>query len=336
MIAPDDFAPIILLYDLQGAADFLGPADREHVTVKLDRLPDVPAVVFHVPSAPDIRCIPKREGQIWVAWSMESDVWYPQLSSVEDMKYFDLTMTYRLDSDIPSPYFGAGMNPALLRKPTPKTESAPAVFLASGPWDRSGRLDYVRELMRYLQVHSYGKCLNNRALLEDTGRQTKLDTVARYKFTLAFENSLTRDYVTEKFFDPLIAGSVPVYLGAPNIEEFAPGKHCFINVSSFRDARALADYLTHLAANESEYESHLAWKRGPLTPAFLETAARFEEGPFARLNAMLRRRAAGSDITNLQRDPLHKVLRLVTGIAIHSEPRRRVPVATPESPESTR
>jgi hypothetical protein len=80
--------------------------------------------------------------------------------------------------------------------------------------------------MRYLQVHSYGKCLNNRALLEDTGRQTKLDKVARYKFTLAFENSLTRDYVTEKSFDPLIAGSVPVYLGAPNIEEFAPGKHC--------------------------------------------------------------------------------------------------------------
>src|ERR1700694_5367167 len=44
------------------------------------------------------------------------------------------------------------------------TYSHPAVFFASSPFDRSGRMDYVRELMRYLQVHCYGKCLNNRAL----------------------------------------------------------------------------------------------------------------------------------------------------------------------------
>lgn len=98
---PEDSPPTILLYDSRGAADFLGPADRKLVTVEMDRLPDVRAVVFHVPSAPDIRLIPKREGQIWVAWSMESDAWYPQLSSVDYMKHFDLTMTYRLDSDFP-------------------------------------------------------------------------------------------------------------------------------------------------------------------------------------------------------------------------------------------
>lgn len=311
MSAPENSKPIILLYDWQGAANVLGPAEWEFVTVDPGRLPDARAVVFHVPTAPDIREIPKREGQIWVAWSMESNVWYPQLSSVDYMKHFDLTMTYRLDSDIPNLYFGIGTAQDLLRRAAPKTKAAPAVFMASSLWDRSGRLDYVRELMHYLPVDSYGKCLNNRKLLEDTGRRTKLDILARYKFTLAFENSITRDYVTEKIFDALAAGSVPVYLGAPNINEFVPGEHCFINASDFQNPRALADYLLHLAANESEYESYLAWKNAPLAPAFLEKAARYDEGPFSRLDKILRGRAAGSDIADVQRDPLHVVVRLL-------------------------
>lgn len=310
MSATDDSSPIILLY-YSRAADFIGPADRQFVTVELDRLPHAQAVVFHIPSAPDVRGIPKREGQIWVAWSMESEALYPQLSSVGHMKHFDLTMTYRLNSDIPNLYFGIGTARELLRKAAPKTESAPAVFIASSLWDRSGRLDYVRELMRYLPVDCYGKCLNNRALLEDKGRETKLETLARYKFTLAFENSIARDYVTEKIFDSLTAGSVPVYLGAPNIQDFVPGEHCFINASDFRDPRALADYLLHLAANESEYESYLAWKDAPLAPTFLERAARYDEGPFSRLNTILRGRPPGADIRELHRDPLHQVVRAV-------------------------
>ena len=106
------------------------------------------------------------------------------------------------------------------------------VFFASNYNERSGRTRYVVELMRYLDVHSYGKCLRNNQLpAERDNRQGKLDTMATYKFTLAFENAIANDYVTEKFFEPLAAGSVPVYLGAPNIEEYAPGENCFINAS---------------------------------------------------------------------------------------------------------
>lgn len=42
--------------------------------------------------------------------------------------------------------------------------------------------------------------------------------VAKYKFTIAIENAICDDYITEKLWRPLIAGSVPIYLGSPSIE----------------------------------------------------------------------------------------------------------------------
>ena len=69
---------------------------------------------------------------------------------------------------------------------------------------------------------------------------------ARYKFTLAFENTVTPDYVTEKLYEPLIAGSVPVYRGAPNVADFAPAPRCFIDAADFAGPAELAAYLDHL------------------------------------------------------------------------------------------
>ena len=39
--------------------------------------------------------------------------------------------------------------------------------------------------------------------------------------------------MTEKFYDPLLTGSVPVYLGAPNVAEHAPAAQCYIDVRDF-------------------------------------------------------------------------------------------------------
>lgn len=42
--------------------------------------------------------------------------------------------------------------------------------------------------------------------------------LARYKFVLAVENAECEDYVTEKLWKPLSIGSVPIYMGAPNVK----------------------------------------------------------------------------------------------------------------------
>jgi len=143
--------------------------------------------------------------------------------------------------------------------------------------------------MRYLRVDSFGACLKNRRLAWDAGRATKLAMIAQYKFTLAFENSITWDYVTEKFFDPLIAGSVPVYLGAPNVAEFAPGEHGYLDVADFAGPRQLADCLLSLDRDSARYATYLRWKEQPLRPGFLAMVERERQRPICRLCVLLSR-----------------------------------------------
>lgn len=45
-----------------------------------------------------------------------------------------------------------------------------------------------------------------------------LNKIGDYKFSIAFENALCEDYITEKLWRPLIVGSVPIYIGSPSVK----------------------------------------------------------------------------------------------------------------------
>lgn len=248
-------------------------------------------VVFHIPALHESLPAHKPPGQLWVAWSMESRANYPCLNDPGFMRRFDLTWAYWRDADIWAPYFGPETGRHILAAPQAKREPAPAVYLASSPFDRSGRTMLACELMRHIAIDSWGRQLNNRRLVADQGRSTKLALIARYRFTLAFENSIDDDYVTEKFFDPLIAGSVPVYLGAPNIAAYAPAENCFIDVRDFRTPALLADYLRFLAASPAEYERYLSWRQNGLSRTFEALIQRIPQDPWRRMAALAARRA---------------------------------------------
>lgn len=245
------------------------------------------AVVFHLPSFHPRRIfdnsIRKKKGQLWVAWSMECEVHYPQLSSPPFMNFFDLKMTYHQDADIVVPYYRAELKD-LLRMPEigKKTGKNVNAFISSSH-DKSGRIALLKKLMKHIDVHSYGNLFQNKMIKNDTGQASKMETIAQYKFTLAFENAIARDYVTEKFYDPLVSGSVPVYLGAPNINDFAPGSNCFINVSEWKGPEALSEYLLFLFSNDSEYQRYFNWKRKPFHEHFLRLLEQQKEHPFVRL-----------------------------------------------------
>jgi hypothetical protein len=64
--------------------------------------------------------------------------------------------------------------------------------------------------------------------------EDKLKTLSAYKFSLCFENSSYPGYISEKIFDCLSAGCIPVYLGAPDIESVVPPT-CFIDFKQFKN-----------------------------------------------------------------------------------------------------
>jgi hypothetical protein len=247
------------------------------------RMSQAVAVVFHIPDLGDISRIQKPKGQIWVAWSMECDTHYPCLLDPDFMSLFDLKMSYHRDADIPVPYCQSSYVESLRSKPRRKLHSPLLASFISSRFDRSGRFKYQEALMRHTAVDSYGKILNTKRAPSDKGRQTKLETIAKYKFTLAFENAIGPDYVTEKFFDPLIAGSVPVYLGAPNIDLFAPGDRCYIDVRDFESPKSLAQYLTNLSEDQCAYQDYFSWKSQPFRPSFQRLVDMQREHPFVRL-----------------------------------------------------
>ena len=81
-------------------------------------------------------------------------------------------------------------------------------------------------------------------------------------FYLAFENSICRDYVTEKFWEPLRRNIVPVVLGGGNYSSIAP-YHSNIDVLKegfSEDTLALANLLKSLSNNASLYASYFWWK----------------------------------------------------------------------------
>jgi hypothetical protein len=255
------------------------PAEVE-VTTDLRRFQEARTVVFHIPSLRSIDRLRKPDGQIWVAWWMESEDHFPRLADPTFMSRFDLTMSHRLDADVVTPYFELQEDEL---RATPGPKHALAAMFVSGTAETSGRTAYAAELMRYLEVHSYGRLLRNRRLSDDRGRQTKLETIAGYKFTLAFENAVAGDYVTEKLYDPLLAGSVPVYLGAPNVGRLVPAPDCYIDVTDFGGPRELAEHLLALDRDTAAYSRHLAWKERPFETGFQGLLEEQRRKPLVRL-----------------------------------------------------
>jgi glycosyltransferase involved in cell wall biosynthesis len=80
--------------------------------------------------------------------------------------------------------------------------------------------------------------------------QDKLSALARYRFAICFENAKNYPgYVTEKILDCFRAGVIPIYLGAPNIEDIIP-KECFIDRRKFSNNASLYDYILNMDADQ--------------------------------------------------------------------------------------
>ncbi|EGC31093.1 hypothetical protein DICPUDRAFT_157080 [Dictyostelium purpureum] len=129
----------------------------------------------------------------------------------------------------------------------------------------SNRLEYIKEMMKYIKIDSYGSCLNNIPVTNITSRlkedamDVKQSLMGKYKFYLAFENSNCIDYTTEKPLHALKSGSVPIIMAHPQTQKYLP-EGSYIYAGDFSSAKELSDYLIYLDQNDDEYLKYFHWR----------------------------------------------------------------------------
>jgi alpha-1,3-fucosyltransferase 10 len=199
-----------------------------------------------------------------VVWGMEPAAIHKCLDDPNYMAMFDIEMTYRRCSQVHMPFFTTDTWFALLQEPIPFDKKANAVaYINSNCHTPSGRADIVRALLKMkhssVKIKSFGKCDTNSQHVSNN----KIEVFKTHKFCIAMENSLSPDYVTEKIWDALIAGCIPIYLGAPNIKEFVPDPNAviFYGEGNITTPAALMAEMERLAGDESLYNQKLSWKQ---------------------------------------------------------------------------
>ena len=221
------------------------------------------AVIFHLRDL-DLKDWPqyRSEDQRYILLHHESPPNTPHLlHKIEGQ--INWTATYRYGSDIflsptirrrnqPNPWFKKDVNYA-------QNKSRMIVWLASNCRTDSNRETYVSELKNSITVDVFGKCGDRQCLPKMSSKC--LEQISKdYRFILAFENSICRDYVTEKFFNPLEYDIIPVVFGGSDYRKIAP-KKSFIDALSYTSPRHLARYLLYLSKNPNQYNQYFNWKR---------------------------------------------------------------------------
>ena len=139
--------------------------------------------------------------------------------------FFNLSSTYKLDSDFFSTYFFTSQ--MIWKKNqkfnetkdyfSEKTEFAAAI-ISNCHSEKSMRLNLIKSLQMFLNVTIYGRCPT--ALPCPDNIDCKKYVTSKYKFYFAFENSVCEDYISEKFFSILIYNIIPVVYGRGKYDYF--------------------------------------------------------------------------------------------------------------------
>lgn len=104
-------------------------------------------------------------------------------------------------------------------------------------WSRASMwLPYWRNRKKLLSIYK-GAC------------DSKYEVLSQYMFCLCFENMAIQGYVTEKIFDCFYAGTIPLYLGATNIESLIPCA-AYIDCRRFDSFGEIWTYVQKLSEQE--------------------------------------------------------------------------------------
>ena len=177
--------------------------------------------------------------------------------------FFNWTITHKTESDFHVPYGGYFRLPSAEDPPLLIDYAASKSKFVMWAVSNCGtiREKYVKKLLKYISVDIYGDCSYIYGQDNQCSKSSNCEDVFKpYKFTLAFENGVCTDYITEKFWIILRRNSVPVVLAKDYYSADAVPPDSFISVQDFPSVKALAEYLLYLDKNDHAYNQYFSWK----------------------------------------------------------------------------
>lgn len=149
-----------------------------------------------------------------------------------------------------------------------KSEKASALWLVNNCWPyvQSLRGELVLNMSAHMSVRVYTvhhKCKEKFRKILLKGNENSI-SYNSYWFYLAFENSLCRDYITEKFWKIITSDSltIPIVLGGCSLEDYAivAPPNSYIDVRNFTSAKQLTDHLRYVTENEQAFNYYQQWR----------------------------------------------------------------------------
>ncbi|XP_034828895.1 alpha-(1,3)-fucosyltransferase C-like [Maniola hyperantus] len=250
----------------------------------LSSVKEFDAVVFN---ALDIKILQKNEllkerslKQKYIFAAYESAAYTPMCFEYFD-GFFNLTWTYKLDSDIVATNIniydlqgnrvGPSVNMKWVKKMLPINEDLKSKLsnkFKAAAWvvktlnQREELVKKLRvQLVRFgLTVDIYGRCGTHECPGKKTIRQWICNKLIEnnYYFYLAFENSLASDYVTEELLRALNHYAVPIVLCGADYSRFVPD-------SAYLDARELGEVelaykMNDIINNRTKFYDFFRWR----------------------------------------------------------------------------
>eukprot|EP00164_Ancoracysta_twista_P011455 GFYU01017648.1.p1 GENE.GFYU01017648.1~~GFYU01017648.1.p1 ORF type:complete len:539 (-),score=128.43 GFYU01017648.1:74-1690(-) len=219
--------------------------------------------------------VTKRDHQTWALWHTEPE------QSRDKLFTFDIVMSFFYGAHIPATFF--------LNDYSYYTE--PQVSFEEKTYDvvmlhkncdgyLYDRVSMWKELMDALPpgvMKSPFKCLHNHDLsaMENSRQNLKkaalwlgaedyvddtFESIVRHaKFFVAFENTLQDDYMSEKIWQAIHLGAIPIYYGASNAAQYIP-KDSFVDVRAFDNMQEVAKTVTTAISDKETYERYHAFR----------------------------------------------------------------------------
>ncbi|XP_052771477.1 alpha-(1,3)-fucosyltransferase C-like [Mya arenaria] len=218
----------------------------------------------HIGSKPPVENIKRNQNQIWIAFSLETNVansWNREYRNKHWTNMFNWTWNYRPSADIYMPYGRVSERLKPLSKnysmifQRKKKFAAWAVSHCNAHSLRDKFVENMRTCLQNKNIDIFGKCGPLKV------SRSKFPTLLNndYKFYLAFENAFCDDYITEKLFANYNNDIINVVRGKANYTRTLPIRS-FINTNDFRNTNDLVHYMIKVSENETLYSSYLIHK----------------------------------------------------------------------------